>query len=138
MATCTRLVVSNGSVNFSMADPRHNAIRLTFKVTFPEQEPPGTLYINIVSYMISYLRSYPISGIVSIGYMYIRFLLTYTAPVAEWHMYSLICNCRKVFESPKRQKHFVEKLIICFVRGTLKNLSSPPWADRYKTCPHII
>ena len=29
MATCTRLVVSNGSVNFLMADPRHDAIRLT-------------------------------------------------------------------------------------------------------------
>ncbi len=52
----------------------------------PEQEPQGTLYINIISYMISYLISYPISGIISIGYMYISFLRTYTAPVAEWHI----------------------------------------------------
>ena len=29
MATCTRSIVSNGSVNFLMADPRHDAIRLT-------------------------------------------------------------------------------------------------------------
>ena len=49
-----------------------------------EQEPPGTLYINIVSYMISYLISYPISGIILIRYMYISFLRTHTAPVAEW------------------------------------------------------
>jgi hypothetical protein len=33
MATCTHLVVFNGSVNCSMADPMHNAIHLTFKVT---------------------------------------------------------------------------------------------------------
>ena len=32
MATYTRLVVSNGSVNISMADPRHDSIRLTLKV----------------------------------------------------------------------------------------------------------
>ncbi len=87
MATCTRFVVSYGSVNFSMAGPRHDAIRLTFKVTTTGTRTPRySVHFISISHKISFLISYPISGIIGIGDMYIGILLTYTAPVAEWHI----------------------------------------------------
>ncbi len=83
MTNCTHLVPFNGSVNCSMADPRRNAIHLTFKVTTSGTRTPRyTLYQyniipDIVSDIIPDIRYH-------LDKIYVHKFFTYTYSTCGW------------------------------------------------------